>query len=129
MLGIGRKDQPSYGVEDQFSKSHYDPAHPCPVEGLADVLQRTRPTQSTPQNSYIRTLTDEYQDRKLERLNNSQIPNPLRPIPGIGREEHHGLVSRVTSNTSHGVSPRSFSGYKRAEMERLREIQEVKALR
>lgn len=45
LLGIGRGDLASVGAEDMFSKSIYDPAKACAIEGL---VEKSRPGRFTP---------------------------------------------------------------------------------
>lgn len=99
VLGIGRSDLPSVGVDEQFTKSTYNPSAPCPLEGLSDVIHRPRPTKIVPADTYIKTLSDSYYTRKINALASTMGggsshggngdgdghsgPNPLRPVSGI----------------------------------------------
>lgn len=50
LLGIGGADLASAGAEDMFSKSMYDPARACAVEGLVENM---RPGRFTPRKVAI----------------------------------------------------------------------------
>ncbi|GMH80846.1 hypothetical protein TL16_g08719 [Triparma laevis f. inornata] len=78
ILGVGNSDLLSYGVEDQFSKSLYEPDRPCLAEGLVETTAAGR---FTPDKTGVWDMKKEPYGSLMSKLTVSRSTGHLGPAP------------------------------------------------
>ncbi|GMH90846.1 hypothetical protein TrVE_jg1306 [Triparma verrucosa] len=78
VLGVGSSDLLSYGVEDQFSKSQYEPNRPCLAEGLVETTAAGR---FTPDKTGVWDMKKEPYGSLMSKLTVSRSTGHLGPAP------------------------------------------------
>ena len=78
ILGVGNADLGSFGVEDQFSKSNYEPNRPCLAEGLYETTAAGR---FTPEKTGVWDMKKEPYGSLMSKLSVSRSQGHLGPAP------------------------------------------------
>ncbi|GMI03668.1 hypothetical protein TrRE_jg6742 [Triparma retinervis] len=78
ILGVGNSDLSSFGVEDQFSKSNYEPNRPCLSEGLYETTAAGR---FTPEKTGVWDMKKEPYGSLMSKLSVSRSQGHLGPAP------------------------------------------------
>ena len=109
VLGVGNSDMLSFGVEDQFSKSLYEPNRPCLAEGL---IEKTRPGRFTPDKTGVWDMKKEPYGSLMSKLSVSRSTGHLGPAPPHHQSQHTSLqMSNVAQTANRGfVAPVSSRG-------------------
>ena len=106
ILGVGNSDLMSYGVEDQFSKSQYEPNRPCLSEGL---IETTAAGRFTPEKTGVWDLKREPYGSLMSKLSVSRSQGHLgpatrmaqpSPIPNVAAYANRSFVAPTSSRGS-----------------------------
>ena len=108
ILGVGNSDMMSFGVEDQFSKSMYEPNRPCLAPGL---VEQTRPGRFTPDKTGVWDMKKEPYGSLMSKLSVSRSTGHLGPAPSRHQPAQQPTMSNVAMTANRGfVAPVSSRG-------------------
>lgn len=126
ILGVGSADLLSYGVEDQFSKSTYEPNRPCLAEGL---VEKTSGGRFTPSKTGIWDAKSEPYGSLMSKLSitrsTAHLPRTNQGGGHGGQGQGHGHALQPVQTQARGfVAPVTSRGREmddyRTEVSKLR---------